>query len=737
MRRLIFLLCFLLAAIPMLGQGIGAPKGGSYLLNSDGSAAFSGPSTTFASGAPSGACSNGSWYFNTANATLYICAGTAWAAITGTGGGGTGTVTSAAMSAPSFFSVSGSPVTTTGTLGLNYATGLTANQVLGTNSSGNAGLFSLTSAMLPSSVLNSILHDSGGEVFDVKAAAYGAVGNGVTDDTTAIQGALTAAAAVCGTAYFPPGTYLVSSLSVLTSSNNGCVSIIGGGPSGGGPGTVPASVTLESTTAEAVILTVGSINQYTYNGPTIRNINFLDKTGGLLAGGLEIINASYQHLDRLSFSNFSEVGIAPPAAPTIGAGTSGSLAAGTYFVATAYESASGPTLVGSTSSVATSGTTGSISVTSPATESGATCYEVWAGTSASTLHLQNISSGCVPIGTNSTITVLATTTQSPYHFDESAAFGLRMFGTSEGYGVISAFTNQPFLTNIQVQQGTVNGVVADRAVSALYMSGGNFNESGVPTGCGIISEGPADIQTHFESSNTTSDSYICPSGWTGRINANMETSSPGNSNVVGVTGSQMVGWNLDVACSELTGTPVSLDSNSTLNTVIIHSNGTCHNPMVVDNGTKNTIYDDSSQIQKYGVPVVLTSAPVTPAAGISIGVSAGSFACTNSSGGSCLSGGTTTVASGTAALGTNPVAGNSCATVVTVTATGVASTDSIISSPNTDASNVTGYGGSSLPNVLTLYPPYPTTNAVNFKVCNRTTNSITPSALTMNWTVVR
>ena len=44
---------------------------------------------------------------------------------------------------------------------------------------------------------------------DFNVRAFGATGNGTTDDTTAINGALTAAASG-GTVYFPPGTYLIS-----------------------------------------------------------------------------------------------------------------------------------------------------------------------------------------------------------------------------------------------------------------------------------------------------------------------------------------------------------------------------------------------------------------------------------------------------------------------------------------------------------------------------------------------
>jgi hypothetical protein len=52
------------------------------------------------------------------------------------------------------------------------------------------------------------LEDRGGEVYNVKA--YGATGNGVTDDRKAVQLTINAAeAARFGIVYFPPGTYLI------------------------------------------------------------------------------------------------------------------------------------------------------------------------------------------------------------------------------------------------------------------------------------------------------------------------------------------------------------------------------------------------------------------------------------------------------------------------------------------------------------------------------------------------
>jgi|GEM_PF-1183903 len=52
------------------------------------------------------------------------------------------------------------------------------------------------------------LLDKGNEIFNVKA--YGALGDGSTDDAAAINAATTAASASKGVVFFPPGTYIVS-----------------------------------------------------------------------------------------------------------------------------------------------------------------------------------------------------------------------------------------------------------------------------------------------------------------------------------------------------------------------------------------------------------------------------------------------------------------------------------------------------------------------------------------------
>lgn len=89
------------------------------------------------------------------------------------------------------------------------------------------------------------------------------------------------------------------------------------------------------------------------------------------------------------------------------------------------------------------------------------------------------------------------------------------------------------------------------------------------------------------------------------------------------------------------------------------------------------------------------------------------------------------VAVGTASLGTSAISSGACATVVTVTATGMDSGDIIIWTPNASLNAVTGYAPTT--NGSLIVRSYPTTNNVNFDVCNNTTGSITPGAVTLNW----
>lgn len=54
---------------------------------------------------------------------------------------------------------------------------------------------------------------------------YGAVGNGVVNDTVAIQAAITAAEVAGGIVYFPPKPYKITSLTI----SSHCVTLLGAG----------------------------------------------------------------------------------------------------------------------------------------------------------------------------------------------------------------------------------------------------------------------------------------------------------------------------------------------------------------------------------------------------------------------------------------------------------------------------------------------------------------------------
>lgn len=120
----------------------------------------------------------------------------------------------------------------------------------------------------------------------------------------------------------------------------------------------------------------------------------------------------------------------------------------------------------------------------------------------------------------------------------------------------------------------------------------------------------------------------------------------------------------------------------------------------------------------------VTIQPVTGALGssvMSIPASTGTFA--------------NIVASGTSALGTSAISSATCATVVTTAATNTATTDVVTAGFNGDPTAVTGYVP--LTSGMLTIIVYPTANNVNFKVCNNTSSSITPGAITLNWRVLR
>jgi len=96
---------------------------------------------------------------------------------------------------------------------------------------------------------------------------------------------------------------------------------------------------------------------------------------------------------------------------------------------------------------------------------------------------------------------------------------------------------------------------------------------------------------------------------------------------------------------------------------------------------------------------------------------------------------TQTIASGTKALATSAISSGTCSSAQTSSATGTLTTDNIVADFNADPTGVTGYSPTT--NGMLTIIKYPTADTVNFKVCNNTSASVTPGAITLNWRVVR
>jgi hypothetical protein len=130
-----------------------------------------------------------------------------------------------------------------------------------------------------------------------------------------------------------------------------------------------------------------------------------------------------------------------------------------------------------------------------------------------------------------------------------------------------------------------------------------------------------------------------------------------------------------------------------------------------------------------------TVASVTGATGNIAGTSGGLSGSPAITVSSCTGCGTVTIANGTATLGTGAISSATCASVVTVAGSGIATTDVLGWGFNADPTSTTGYSASTS-GMLTIIA-YPTSGNANFKVCNNTSGSITPGATTLNWKVAR
>ena len=143
---------------------------------------------------------------------------------------------------------------------LDSADTFLAITLTGTNVAGTLTIINTQAPPPPLSVLQDL-------VFNVRD--YGAVGDGVTDDTAAIQAAVNAAAAVSGTCYLPRGRYVANGTIITPSQNTGFITIAGEG--------------IGSTTLTATVAIPGATSLLTLGMPGIIRDLTID-AGGNLAG---------------------------------------------------------------------------------------------------------------------------------------------------------------------------------------------------------------------------------------------------------------------------------------------------------------------------------------------------------------------------------------------------------------------------------------------------------------------
>ena len=144
----------------------------------------------------------------------------------------------------------------------------------------------------------------------VSVKDFGAVGDGSTDDTTAIQAAITANPN--GTVYLPAGTYKISSVLNITASTT----LVGAG--------INATFISQSTNSTGILNFTGTFGGFnnlavSYSGTPVSGATAVNSTAGSLHASDFAINSAYiglnintnasQYFTRFYINNYVEIGI--------------------------------------------------------------------------------------------------------------------------------------------------------------------------------------------------------------------------------------------------------------------------------------------------------------------------------------------------------------------------------------------------------------------------------------------
>lgn len=179
----------------------------------------------------------------------------------------------------------------------------------------------------------------------------------------------------------------------------------------------------------------------------------------------------------------------------------------------------------------------------------------------------------------------------------------------------------------------------------------------------------------------------------------------------------------DTGTTAATVTPLLLTNNGSGNPVVCSE--TDNNGVLTFTAGCQIVFGGSTTAKaSFNVPA--GTLPTSPVLGDCANVS-GAFECYNGSAWLTLGGGSG-ITNITATVGSATFNANTCTSPITATMTGTVTGTTFNFTPTTDPSAITGWGSSG---GLTV-AAWPTSNTLNYEICNQTTSNITSGAITFN-----
>jgi hypothetical protein len=291
--------------------------------------------------------------------------------------------------------------------------------------------------------------------------------------------------------------------------------------------------------------------------------------------------------------------------------------------------------------------------------------------------------------------------------------GSAVFGTAPTISS-PALTGTPTAPTATAGTNTTQVATTAFVLANAGGGGGSGTVTSVAPGCGntaspnpITTTGTLSASVTRRANTATTDAIVSTD--CGNIVSESNTSVAVSLPQAGTTG--FAAGSFFEVCNIGGGSVTITPTTSTIGglSALVLNGGLSGNPNCIPFQSDGTNYNLMDTVKGSGVQGALANAVSTP----------GGFA--------------STIASGTATIPATAIASQACGTAITVAATSVATTDVVTAGFAADPTSTTGF----LPTAMLTIVPFPTAGNANFKVCNLTSASITPTSLTFNWRVTR